>query len=229
MEPDGHVQREDAHEDERRPQEQVQGQLHRGVLLGADAGSAHGPAEDALRAHLAARAPDADQEVHRQHGDLVEEEEHEEVERHEDAVDAGDEEEEERVELLAPLLHRPRREGPGEDDDRRQEHHQEAHAVDGELVLDPERRDQRELLVELKARRLPVVGHVDRDGEHEAEARADDGQPAHEKRPVARGEHDEHGGHEGQPGDGGEDGPAGHGHPSQWNHTRSKRTPRATP
>ena len=56
------------------------------------------------------RAPDADEQVHRQHGDLVEQEEDEEVERHEHAEDAGDEQEQQGVELLAARLDRPGRE-----------------------------------------------------------------------------------------------------------------------
>jgi hypothetical protein len=51
--PAGDVEREDADEDERRPEEQVQRQLHRRVFLGADAGAAERPAEDALRPHFA--------------------------------------------------------------------------------------------------------------------------------------------------------------------------------
>ncbi len=90
------------------------------------------------------------------------------------------------------------------------QHHQEAHAVHAELVLDAERRDQRQLLVKLKARRLALVGHVDRDRQHEAEPGADDGEPPHEEGAVACREHDQHGGHEGQPGDDGENRPAGH-------------------
>ena len=48
-----------------------------------------------------ARAPDADEQIHRQHGDLVEQEEHEEIERDEDAEDARHEQQQQRVELLA--------------------------------------------------------------------------------------------------------------------------------
>ena len=44
----------------------------------------------ALRPHFPARSPDADQQVHRQHGDLVEQEEDEQIQRDEDAVNAGD-------------------------------------------------------------------------------------------------------------------------------------------
>ena len=108
-------QRQDADEDEGRPEQQVQRQLHRRVLFRANAGSTERPAEDPLRPHFSRRTPDADEQVHRQHGDLVEQEEDEQVERDEDAVDAGDQDQQQRVELLAPLLRssttrrRPRR------------------------------------------------------------------------------------------------------------------------
>ena len=104
----------------------------------------HGPAEDALRAHLAARAPDADEEVHRQHGDLVEEKEHEEVERHEDAVDAGDEERAaaRRTPGSAPSPSTTRT-TPAKMMIEVSSTISSAHAVDGELVLDAERRDER--------------------------------------------------------------------------------------
>jgi hypothetical protein len=130
----GDVERENADEDERRPEQQVQRELHRRVFLGADAGAAERPAEDALRPDVARRPPDADQQIHRQHRDFVEQEEDEEVERDEDAVDAGDQQQQQRVELLAALLHRPRRERAGEDDDRSEQHHQRAHPVEPELV-----------------------------------------------------------------------------------------------
>src|SRR2546429_9137684 len=50
------------------------------VLFRPDTCLAVRPGEDAARPDLAGRAPDSDQQVHRQHGELVEQEEHEEVE-----------------------------------------------------------------------------------------------------------------------------------------------------
>src|SRR5436309_875817 len=148
------------------------------------------------RPHLAARAPDADEQVHRQHRQLVEQEEHEEVERDEDTVHAGDEGEQQRVELLAPHRHRPRREDAGEDDDRGQQHQQQADAVHAELVVDPERRHQRDLPVELEAgaageRRLAVVRPVEPEGERGRDPGADGGDEPHRERTAARREHDQ--------------------------------------
>ncbi len=223
----GDVQREDADENEGRPEEEIQGQLHRRVFLRADTRSPEGPAEDALRADLARGAPDADQEVHRQHGDLVEEKEDEEVERDEDAVDTGDEEQQEGVELLPALLDRPRGEDAREDDDAGQEHQEQAHAVHPQLVGDAERRHQRHLFVELEARRLALVGRVDPDREHERDGRGDERDPAHEEGAVAGQEHDEDGAHEGRPGDDGQRRESFHrGHRIQ---TISRSTPSAMP
>src|SRR5437773_126237 len=99
-----HVEREQADENERRSEQEIEGQLHRGVFFRPDARLAIRPREDDAGAHLARRTPDADEQIHRQDRELVEEKEDEEVERAEDAIDAGDEREEERVELLAPDL-----------------------------------------------------------------------------------------------------------------------------
>src|SRR5207248_3775003 len=93
------VEREDADENERGAEQEVERELHRGVLLRADARLPVRPRKDAARAHLAGRAPDTDQQIHRKDGELVEQEEDEEIEGHEDAEDAGDERQQERVEL----------------------------------------------------------------------------------------------------------------------------------
>ena len=80
---------EDADEDQHRSGDQHQRQLHRAVFLGAREG-----------AEVGAGAPDGDQQVHRQHGHLVPEEEEEEVFGDEDAVDARDQQEEQDEEVL---------------------------------------------------------------------------------------------------------------------------------
>ena len=230
-----HVEGEDADQDEGGPEEQVEGQLHRGVFLGADAGAAEGPAEDALRAHLAARAPDADEQVHRQHRDLVEQEEHEQVERDEDAVDPGHQNQQQGVELLAAHLHGPGGPGPREDDDRGEQQHEQAHAVDAKLVVDAERRHQRHVLVELEAGRLPVVGHVDHEGEDQRHRGRGHGQPAHQQRVAPGQEHDQQGPDEGRPGDDGQHREAAQAerhrraHRGQRIQTIRSSTPRATP
>ena len=226
----GDVEGKDAHEDEGRPEEQVQGQLHRRVLLGAHAGPPQRPSKDSLRPDLSRRPPDPDQEVHGEHGDLVEEEEHEEVEGDEDAVHARDEHEEERVELLAALLDRPGGEDAREDDDAGEQHHEEAHAVHAHLVVDAQRRHQGQLLVELEERHVglrAIEGPVDAEREHERGAGGEEGEPADEEGPVAREEHDEHGAEKGRPGDDRE-----HGDPHQRGQriqTRRAMTPSAMP
>ena len=184
------VARQDAHQDERRPEQQVECQLHRGVFLRADAGPLERPPEDALRPHLPARTPDADEQVHRQDGDLVEEEEDEEVQRHEHAEHAGDQEEQQRVELLAARLDRPRREHAREQDDGGQQHEHEAHAVDRDGVSDAEGRHQRMRLAELEAGRRAIVRKIQPDREHERDGRPGGRGPSHEQRPVPRPRHD---------------------------------------
>ncbi len=204
------IQRENADEDERRPEEQVQRQLHRGVFLRADAGPPHRPAEDPLRLDVPRRSPDADEQVHRQHGDLVEEEEDEQIQRDEHAVDARDQQEEQRVELLPALLHRPRREHAREDDDRREQRKQRAHPVDAQQVRDPQRRDQLHLLAELESGRGAVVLHVDHERRDQRHGRADERGPPHEQRPAPREEHDDERAHERRPGHHGENRQSGH-------------------
>ena len=57
VEPAADVERQDADQDERRPEQQVQRQLHRRVFLRADACAPIRPAEDALRAALRRSIP----------------------------------------------------------------------------------------------------------------------------------------------------------------------------
>jgi hypothetical protein len=101
-------QQEDPDEDERGPREQVKGQLHRAVFLESDADLREQPAERTLARNVHRRAPDADEHVHREHGQFVEEEEQEKIERDEHAVDAGDQKRQEQEEFLLALLERPR-------------------------------------------------------------------------------------------------------------------------
>ena len=84
----------------------------------------------------AAGAPDGDQQVHRQHGELVEEEEEEEVERGERAVDAGDEHEEQDEEVLVLVLDLPGDQRAGEGDDAVEQDHRRGDAVDAEVQRD---------------------------------------------------------------------------------------------
>jgi hypothetical protein len=179
-----------------------------------------------LRADLARRAPDADEEVHRQHRDLVEEEEHEEVERHEDAEDSGHQRQEERVELLVADPHRPRREHAGEDDDRRQEDHEHRHPVDAELHRDAEGGDERVELAELEPARRHVVDDIDVERERERQSGRDDGDHPHAKRAGPAEQQDEHGRHERRHGDEREHG-AGHAH--SLHSTSTSRKPAVTP
>ena len=220
------VESEDADQDERRPEQEVQRQLHRGVFFRPDPGLPVRPRENPAGSHLPRGAPDADQQVHRQHGQLVEEEQDEEIEGHEHAVDTGHQRQQERVELLAADRHGPRREDAGHDDDRRQQHHQEADPVDTELVRDPERRHERDLLVELESRRLALVRDVDPEREHGRDAGRHRRDQPHGARAPAGREHDQERADEGRPRD---DREQRQGHRHSWAQTKSSRTPKATP
>ena len=222
-----HVEREDPDQDERRAEEQVERQLHRRVLFRPDARLPVGPREDPPGPHVARRAPDPDQQVHREDGQLVEEEQDEEVQRREDAVHARHERQQQRVELLAPDRHGPRREDARGDDDRRQQHHQQADPVDAELVGDAQRRDQRDLLVELEPGRLVVVGGVGVDRQQRRDAGRHHGDPPHRAGAMARREHDEQRADERQPRDGRQDRQGEGAYRHSCAHTSS--TPNATP
>ena len=195
------VQGEDSDQDERRTEEQIERQLHRRVLFRPDTCLAVRPGEDAARPNLAGRAPDSDQQVHRQHGELVEQEEHEEVEGDEHTEDAGDQRQQQRVELLTATGHRPRREHAREDDDAGQQDHQKAHAIDSQLVVDPQWRHQRQLLVELEAARLSVVGDVEPERERCRDPGGDGRDEADGPGAMTGGEHDQQCAHERGPRD----------------------------
>jgi hypothetical protein len=221
------VEDEEADQDERRPEQEIEGQLHRRVFLGADARLAERPREEPLGSDLARRAPDADQEIHREDGDLVEEEEHEEVERDEDAEHPGHEREQERVELLVADADGPRREDAGEDDDRRQQDHQHRHAVGAQLDRDAEGADERVLLAELEPAGRRVVGQVEVDGQGEGHGGRPDRDQPHAEGAGPAQEHDEAGGDERGRRDEREHGAAVHAQRRQRTRTRSR--PAVTP
>jgi len=77
------VERQDADEDERRPEQQVQRQLHRGVFLGADAVRPIAAPKMPCGLTKPGGSPDADERYIGSTRNLVEEEEDEEVERDE--------------------------------------------------------------------------------------------------------------------------------------------------
>ncbi|MEZ4336063.1 MAG: hypothetical protein R3B82_05500 [Sandaracinaceae bacterium] len=166
------VEPEDPDEDRGRAHEQHERQLHRGVLAAADVEDLPDVAEGPVLGHRVARAPDADEEVHRQDGDLVEEEEDQQILRDEDAEDARHEHQEVDEELLVAALHREAREDRGEDDDAGQQEERDAPAVDREVEADPEGRHERDAPRELEAPGVDVVGDRDQDRSDERHAGA---------------------------------------------------------
>ena len=75
-------------------------------------------------------APDADEQVHGQHGNLVEQEEHEQVLCHEDPEHAGDQHQKEHEELLDASLQRPARPHARVDDHAGEQQQRHAPAID---------------------------------------------------------------------------------------------------
>jgi hypothetical protein len=100
--------------------------------------SRHGEDEELDRCiDAAGPAPDADDEVHRDQGDLPEHVEQEKIEGHEGADHPGGQQKKSYVERFDVLdVERPR----GEDDDRQEEcgeeHEQQRDAVDTDVVVD---------------------------------------------------------------------------------------------
>ncbi len=125
------VEDRDQHED--RAQQRVEEELDRRVL--------------APRA-----APDADQEVHREQHELPEDVEEEEVEGDEGPEHAGLEQEKEREVALERLLDAERRDHAEEGEERRQDDHGDAQAVDADEVLDVVGGDPVRLLHQLESR-----------------------------------------------------------------------------
>ena len=108
---------EEAREHEGAPQEEVEGELHRGVLF-------------------IGGTPDDDQEIHRDHRHLVVQEEEKEVGRHENAEDPRDQKQHVGEEIFHAVGDGPGNEDAAENDDRGQEEHGKAYAVDGIRVVD---------------------------------------------------------------------------------------------
>ena len=137
------VHRQRADESHHRTDEQVQGQFHGGVLARLDP------------------APNGDQQVHREDGDLVEEEQHEQVERGEDAEHARSQDEQEGKELARTVLNTgrgmlvvnaPRDADAREHDDARQQDERRADAVHAEDQVHAQRGQPGIFLDELVAR-----------------------------------------------------------------------------
>ena len=121
-----HEHRKDADEDQNAGADEHHHELEGAVFFGANE-----------RRESARRSPDADQQVHRQHSQFVEEEPEEEIERYEHAEDARHEHEEEDEVILVAVIDLPRNECAGERDDAGQKYHRRADAVDGKVERDP--------------------------------------------------------------------------------------------
>ena len=170
---------EDGGEDQDRRRDEHHHQLHRAVFAPA-------------------RAPHRDEQVHRQHCGLVEQEPEEQVEGDERAVDPCHEHEQQDEEVLRAVLDLPGHPRPGQDHDAGEQHHRCGDTVDADLelhavlaeepdVLEP---GPREHALELLAPVVEREEDVDGDREHRDRRRARDDA---DQRPLARGdEHEQH-------------------------------------
>ena len=119
--PGTEVDAQDADQQQRRTAHEHQRQFHGGILL-------------------AAAAPHADQQVHRDQRHLVEHEHREEVDRNEESEDTHAQQAEPEEILLDLLLHPPRGKRPRKHDDGRQQQHGNRNAVYPHGIVDIERR-----------------------------------------------------------------------------------------
>ena len=128
---------------------------------------------------LAAAAPDADEQVHRDERHLVEHEHREEVHRDEESEDPDTQQAEPEEVLLDVGLHLPRGECARKDDDGRQEQHRHRDAVHADGVVDVERgvpymavgQQHRGRLARLAQAEEPEDQH---DGQYQQQRRAGD-------------------------------------------------------
>ena len=114
------VDADQAEHQEGRATHQHQRQLHRTVVL-------------------VAAAPHTNQQVHGNQCDLIEHEHREQVDRDKETEHTRGQQEEPHEELTGQRVHLPRGEHTGEHDERRQQDHHYAHAIDTECQVDIER------------------------------------------------------------------------------------------
>jgi hypothetical protein len=146
---------------------------------------------DAVRA-----SPDADDDEHRDQGGLEEDVEEHPVERGEDAVHQPGQDQERSVVLRhAALHHRPAGDHHQDGDEAVEQDEQHADAVHPQVVVDVEAFDPGNVLDELHARVVQVEAGVERDRHRESDQRADQRQPALQRRVAlaARRQHEQPG------------------------------------
>ena len=149
----GHGARLGPHRDDGDPHEhaagdEVEHELHRPVFLGAivfPAAAEAAPLDGVLRSEVGAAAPHADEQVHRHNGQLVEEEEEEEVRGQEDAVHARHQQHQPDEEVLGPVGHVPGHQHARHEDDGVQQDEGRRDAGDAEGVADAQRGQPREV------------------------------------------------------------------------------------
>ena len=145
------------------------------------------------RVFLASRTPYADEQVHRNQRNLVEQEHREQVDRDKKAEYADRQQREPREILARHHSHLPRSQHPGKDDDRREQQHGHRYAVDTDRIVYVQRS------VPNRVGRIEHLGRIARrplaqkqDGQRNGQSQQHRG-PRHHHRPhgprVRRAEH----------------------------------------
>jgi hypothetical protein len=142
---------DDGRQDQRTAGQQVEGQLHGPVFL-------------------ARTAPDGNQQIHGEQGDIEPDEDEKQVQAHEQAEDTGHEQEYEGKEFLDPQFQLPAGQHSREKNDAGQQQHGQGKTVHRVMVGDAQRGNPFHPLHELVAARLLVVGDVKINGDDQGQA-----------------------------------------------------------
>ena len=165
------VEVEERHQHEERAEQRVEEELDRGV-------------------HPVRATPDADDDEHRYQRAFEEDVEEHRVQRREDAVQqAGHDQEGGEVLLRARFNRRPAGDHHQYGDEAVQQDEEQRDAVDAQVVVDVEALDPAVQLDELHGAGGGIEAAVKRQGDEEADYRADERDPAHPRVALAHREH----------------------------------------
>jgi hypothetical protein len=146
------IQGQGTHQGDDRPHQCVEHQLHRCVFL-------------------AGGAPDGDQEVFGEDGDLIEEEQEHQIAGHEDPRDAAGQKQHKGEELVGTIFDVPGDQHAGEEDQGGEQHQRQADAIRPHVVMNPQLRQPGDPLHELIAASRAVVSNERPQGQQQREAR----------------------------------------------------------
>jgi hypothetical protein len=142
---------DDGRQDQRTAGQQVEGQLHGPVFL-------------------ARTAPDGNQQIHGEQGDIEPDEDEKQVQAHEQAEDTGHQQEYQGKELLDPQFQLPHGQNRREKDDAGQKQHGQGITIHGVEIGDAQRGNPVHPFDELVSSGLLVIGDVQIDGDGQGQA-----------------------------------------------------------